>query len=129
MGRYFFTGRAKNSLREIKRHSIDSFGREVARKYFEDLDKGFRHLASFKGSAAKREDLNVDTCLVVYPVREHYVVFAAAGSDIVILDVVLQSRDIPKYLNRYAEPFRSELAGFHALQKPRKKTAKLPKKP
>lgn len=129
MGRYFFTGRARDSLREIKRRSVDHFGREVARKYFEDLDKCFSHLANFKGAAAKREDLVVDACLMVYPVHEHYVVFAASGQDIVVLDVVLQSRDIPKYLNRYAEPFRIELVGFAEIKKPKKKSARPPKKP
>jgi plasmid stabilization system protein ParE len=110
--RYFLTQRAIHSLNDIRSYSITKFGRPTTRRYFEDLTKGFSYLASKDVSVAKRKDIAGDHCLQVYPIREHYAVYVITSVGVIILDVVLQSRDIPNFLNKNITLLRAELRGL-----------------
>jgi plasmid stabilization system protein ParE len=110
--RYFLTQRSIDSLRDIRVYSIVKFGKPTTRRYFEDLTKGFAYLASTDVSAATRKDIVGDHCLQVYPIREHYAVYVTTSLGVIILDVVLQSRDVPNFLNKNIALLRAELKGL-----------------
>jgi hypothetical protein len=57
-----------------------------------------------------RHDLAAGSALLLYPVREHYIVYEPLAEwFIAIVAVIRQGRDIPAILQKWAAPIRREL--------------------
>ena len=112
MGRksYLLTARAAADLREARAWSRARWGKELTDRYFEDLHEGAQYIAENHASLRDRHELAGGTALLLYPVREHYIVYEPlTPRSIAIVAVIRQSRDIPAILRKWAAPIRREL--------------------
>lgn len=112
MGRksYLLTARAAADLREARAWSRARWGKELTNRYFEDLHEGAQYIAENHGSLRARSDLAGGTALLLYPVREHYIVYEPlAPRFIAIVAVIRQRRDVPAILQKWAGLIRREL--------------------
>jgi plasmid stabilization system protein ParE len=104
------TARAAADLREARVWSRARWGKELTNRYFEDLHEGARYIAENHVSFRDRQELAGGAALLLYPVREHYIVYEPLGpAFIAIVAVVRQGRDIPAILQKWAAPIRREL--------------------
>lgn len=107
---YVLTARAVADLREARVWSRARWGKELTNRYFEDLHEGAQYIAENHTSFRDRQELAGGTALLLYPVREHYIVYEPLGPQFVaIVAVVRQGRDIPSILQKWAAPIRREL--------------------
>ena len=107
---YVLTARAAADLSEARVWSRARWGKELTNRYFEDLHEGAQYIAENHASFRDRQDLAGGTALLLYPVREHYIVYEPHGPRfIAIVAVVRQGRDIPAILQKWAAPIRREL--------------------
>lgn len=107
---YLLTARAAADLREARTWSRARWGKELTNRYFDDLHEGAQYIAENHASFRDRHELAGGTALLVYPVREHYIVYEPlAPRRIVIVAVIRQGRDIPAILKKWAAPIRREL--------------------
>jgi plasmid stabilization system protein ParE len=107
---YVLTVRAEADLREARAWSRARWGKELTSRYFEDLHDGAQYIAENHASLRHRHDLAVGSALLLYPVREHYIVYEPlAERFIAIVAVFRQGRDIPAILQKWAAPIRREL--------------------
>jgi plasmid stabilization system protein ParE len=107
---YVLTARAAADLNEARVWSRARWGRELTNRYFEDLHEGAQHIAENHASFRDRHELAGGTALLLYPVREHYIVYEPlAARFIAIVAVVRQGRDIPAILQKWAAPIRREM--------------------
>lgn len=107
---YVLTTRAVADLSEARVWSRARWGKELTNRYFEDLHEGAQHIAENHASFRERQELAGGTALLLYPVREHYIVYEPLGPRfIVIVAVIRQRRDIPAILQKWAGPIRQEL--------------------
>jgi plasmid stabilization system protein ParE len=82
----------------------------LTNRYFEDLHDGAQYIAEHYASLRNRHDLAGGTALLLYPVREHYIVYEPLAEHfIAIVAVVRQGRDLPAILQKWAAPIRREL--------------------
>lgn len=112
MGRksYLLTARAAADLREARAWSRARWGKELTDRYLEDLHEGAQYIAENHASLRDRHELAGGTALLLYPVREHYIVYEPlTPRSIAIVAVIRQSRDIPAILRKWAAPIRREL--------------------
>jgi plasmid stabilization system protein ParE len=108
--RYVLTARAAEDLREAKAWSRTKWGKELTNRYFDDLHKGALFIAEHQQALRERQELTGGTALLVYPVREHYIVYEPLGEQfIAVVAVVRQGRDLPAILQKWAIPIRREL--------------------
>lgn len=117
---YFLSPTAIKHLRDHKRWSLEQFGYDITKKYFQDMDKGFQHIADNYERFPSRSELTGESGLSIYPVREHYVVFVPMNDGIHIADVLGQSQDIPNILGENAAIFQRELAQYPRTDEPPK---------
>lgn len=107
---YVLTARAAADLREARVWSRARWGKELTNRYFQDLHEGAQYIAENHASFRDRQELAGGTALLLYPVREHYIVYEPLGPRfIAIVAVVRQGRDIPAILQKWAAPIRREL--------------------
>lgn len=107
---YILTARAATDLREARAWSRAQWGKELTNRYFEDLHDGAQYIAENHASLRDRHELAGGTALLLYPVREHYIVYEPlAPRRIAIVAVIRQGRDIPAILQKWAAPIRREL--------------------
>jgi plasmid stabilization system protein ParE len=107
---YVLTARAAADLSEARAWSRARWGKELTDRYFTDLHEGAQHIAENYQSLLDRQELAGGTALLLYPVREHYIVYEPLGVGfIAIVAVVRQGRDIPAILQKWAAPIRREL--------------------
>lgn len=107
---YVLTARAVADLGEARVWSRARWGKELTSRYFEDLHEGARYIAENYASFRDRQELAGGTALLLYPVREHYIVYEPLGDQfIAIVAIVRQGRDIPSILQKWAAPIRREL--------------------
>lgn len=107
---YVLTARAAADLSEARVWSRARWGKELTNRYFEDLHEGARYIAENHASFRNRQELAGGTALLLYPVREHYIVYEPlAPRFIAVVAVVRQGRDIPAILQKWAAPIRREL--------------------
>ena len=109
---YVLTLRAEADLREARAWSRARWGKELTKRYFEDLHDGAQYIAenyiSFRAQA--RHELAGGTELFLYPVRDHYIVYEPLAAKLIaIVAVIRQGRDIPTLLQKWAAPIRREL--------------------
>lgn len=108
--RYVLTARAAADLFEARAWSRARWGKELTRRYFDDLHRGAQFIAENQSALRGRQALAAGTVLLVYPVREHYLVYEPLGERFVaIVAVIRQGRDIPAILQKWAAPIRREL--------------------
>jgi plasmid stabilization system protein ParE len=107
---YVLTARAAADLNEARVWSRARWGKELTNRYFEDLHEGAQYIAENHASFRDRHELAGGTALLLYPVREHYIVYEPlAARFIAIVAVVRQGRDIPAILQKWAAPIRREM--------------------
>lgn len=107
---YVLTARAAADLSEARVWSRARWGKELTSRYFEDLHKGAQYIAENHASFRDRLELAGGTALLLYPAREHYIVYEPLGPEfIAIVAVIRQGRDIPAILQKWAAPIRREL--------------------
>jgi plasmid stabilization system protein ParE len=107
---YVLTARAAADLREARTWSRARWGKELTNRYFEDLHEGAQYIAENHTSFRDRHELAGGTALLLYPVREHYIVYEPlAPRFIAIVAVIRQGRDTPAILQKWAAPIRRQL--------------------
>jgi len=107
---YVLTARAAADLTEARVWSRARWGKELTNRYFEDLHEGAQYIAENHASFRDRQELAGGTALLLYPVREHYIVYEPLGPRfIAIVAIIRQRRDIPAILQKWAAPVRREL--------------------
>lgn len=107
---YLLTARAVADLREAQAWSRARWGKEMTNRYFEDMHEGAQYIAENHASLRDRHELAGGTALLLYPVREHYIVYEPLAPHLIaIVAVIRQGRDIPAILQKWALPIRSEL--------------------
>lgn len=107
---YVLTARAVADLHEARAWSRARWGKELTNRYFEDLHEGVQYIAENHASFRDRHELAGGTALLLYPVREHYIVYEPlAPRFIAVVAVIRQGRDIPTILQKWAGPIRREL--------------------
>jgi plasmid stabilization system protein ParE len=113
---YVLTARAAADLREARAWSRARWGKELTQRYFEDLHEGAQFIAANHASLRDRHELAGGTALLLYPIREHYLVYEPlAAGFIAIVAVIRQGRDIPAILQKWAAPIRQELIEIRRL--------------
>lgn len=104
------TARAAADLSEARIWSRARWGKELTNRYFEDLHEGAQYIAENYASLHDRQELAGGTAVLLYPVREHYIVYEPLGPRfIAIVAVIRQGRDIPVILRKWAAPIQREL--------------------
>ncbi len=107
---YLLTARAAADLREARAWSRARWGKDLTDGYFQDLHEGAQYIAENHASLRDRHELAGGTALLLYPVREHYIVYEPLAPRLIaIVAVIRQSRDIPAILQKWAAPIRQEL--------------------
>lgn len=107
---YVLTARAVADLREARVWSRARWGKELTNRYFDDLHEGAQYIAENHASFRDRHELAGGTALLLYPVREHYIVYEPLAPRLIaIVAVIRQARDIPAILQKWAAPIRREL--------------------
>lgn len=107
---YVLTARAAADLHEARAWSRARWGQELTNRYFQDLHEAAQHIAEHHASFRDRHELAGGTSLLLYPVREHYLVYEPLAPGIIaIVAVIRQGRDIPAILQKWAAPIRKEL--------------------
>jgi antitoxin ParD1/3/4 len=113
--RYILTARAVVDLREARAWSRARWGKELTSRYFDDLHEGAQYIAENQIALRGRQVLSGGTSLLVYPVREHYMVYEPlADRFIAIVAVIRQGRDVPAILQKWSAPIRRELLEIRA---------------
>ena len=113
--RYLLTARAAADLREARVWSRARWGQALTARYFDDLHRGAQYVAENHASLLQRHELAGSTALLLYPIREHYLVCEPLDAPlIVIVAVIRQARDIPSILQKWAAPIRRELTEIRA---------------
>ena len=112
---YLLTARAAADLREARRWSLARWGEVLTDRYFDDLHAAAQHIAENQESLRCRDELTAGTALLLYPVREHYIVYEPLSDRLIALVAVIrQERDVPAILQKWAAPIRRELADIRA---------------
>lgn len=84
-------------------------------RYFDGLREGAQYIAENHASLRDRHELAGGTALLLYPVREHYIVYEPLAPRLIaIVAVIRQGRDIPAILQKWAAPIRRELMEIRA---------------
>lgn len=109
---YFLSPTAINQLRDHKKWSLAKFGHSVTKKYFQDIDKGFKYIAENHRIFPARLELTGESGLSIYPIREHYIVYIHINNSIHIVAILRQAQDIPHIINEGAAIFQRELAQY-----------------
>jgi len=113
--RYVLTARAAADLREARVWSLARWGRELTSRYFDDLHSGAQFVAENHGALRQRQELSGSAALLVYPVREHYLVYVPLGERLIaVVAVIRQGRDIPAILQKWSALIRRELIEIRA---------------
>ena len=107
---YRLTEAAVEDFRAAKKWSLDRWGKALTKDYFEDLHKGVEYIALNQQALQQRDDLTGNTGLCIHAIREHYVVYVPTGAtEIVVLALIRQTRDVPKILKENAYKIAREL--------------------
>ncbi len=112
---YVLTDRAAADLREARTWSRARWGQTLTDKYFDDLHDGAQFIAQSRAALKERNTLAGGTSLLLYLVREHYLVYEPLNEQVIaIVAVIRAGRDIPAILQKWALPIRQELAQIRA---------------
>lgn len=107
---YILTATAARDFREARQWSIARWGKKRTKLYFQQLHDGAEYIATHQRAIAPRDDLTGNTELGVYPVGEHYLVYAPIGdTQIIIVALFRQTRDVPIILEANSYRIRRQL--------------------
>jgi plasmid stabilization system protein ParE len=113
--RYVLTARAAADLREARAWSRARWGKELTSRYFDELHEGVQFIAENQSALRGRQELKWRTSLLVYPVREHCIVYEPLAERIIaVVAVIRQGRDVPAILLKWSAPIRRELMDIRA---------------
>jgi plasmid stabilization system protein ParE len=113
--RYVLTARAAADLREARAWSHARWGKELTARYFDDLHEGAEFIAQNQSALRVRQEFSGSTSLLLYPVREHYIVYEPlAERFIAIVAVIRPGRDVPAILQNWSVAIRRELIEIRA---------------
>ena len=115
---YILTETAARDFRDARRWSVARWGEKRTKLYFQQLHDGAKYIATHQRAIAPRDDLIGDKDLGVYPVGEHYLVYAPmSDAQIVIVALIRQTRDVPAILKTNSFRIRKQLtAALKILQ-------------
>lgn len=111
--RYILTARAAVDLREARAWSRTRWGKALTDRYFDDLHHGAQYIAENLESLRGRHDLAGGTALLLYPVREHHIVYEPLSARYIAV-VIRQGRDVAAILQKWATPIRRDLVDIRA---------------
>lgn len=95
MHKYQITPDAREDLKEIARYTYQTWGRQQANCYLQDMYDLFLRLAENPGIGRTRHDIK--SGLLSFPAKEHIVFFRIDGKKLIILRVLLASRDLHRF--------------------------------
>ena len=108
--RYVLTARAVQDLQEARAWSRARWGKKLTDQYFIDLHAGAQYIAEHHASLRGRDELAAGTGLLLYPVREHHLVYEPIDANCTAIVAVLrQGRDVPAILRKWGFQIRREL--------------------
>lgn len=108
---YILTSTAEQDFRDVKIWSRKRWGAELTKQYFQDLQSAANDLAQNYQRYKSRDDLNGDTGLSIYAIREHYLIYIPLFNDrIIIVALIRQVRDVPAILKTHAVHIKSEVS-------------------
>ena len=93
--RLAWSNRAKDEIRELRRYSIERWGREIALRYLEDLRDAAKHVAANPGVARP-----LNGSLRILRVRSHHlIVHVDEGADrLTVAKVLHTAMDLERHL-------------------------------
>jgi plasmid stabilization system protein ParE len=113
--RYVLTARAASDLRDARVWSRARWGKELTSRYFADLHEGGQSIAENHRALRQRQELSGSAALLVYNVREHYIVYVPLGERLIgVVAVIRQGRDITAILQKWSVLIRRELIEIKA---------------
>lgn len=96
---YVLTETAARDFREARRWSKARWGNHATKEYFKKLHQGASHIAAHQAAISRREELTGDTGPGIYPVGEHFLVYAPIEPGrVAIVALVRQVRDVAAIL-------------------------------
>lgn len=96
---YLLTETAARDFKAARAWSLSRWGQRQTQTYFRKLHDAAEYVAANQSAVPSREDLTDSTDIGVYPVGEHYVVYAPIDKKrIAIVALVRQTRDVPTIL-------------------------------
>jgi plasmid stabilization system protein ParE len=108
--RYVLTLRAAADLREITVWSRARWGAALTAQYLKDLNKGAQYVADNHASLRGQHELAGGTSLLLYLVREHFLIYEPLDKQsVAVVAFIRQRRDVPAILQKWAAPIRREL--------------------
>jgi plasmid stabilization system protein ParE len=108
---YILTSTAEQDFRDAKIWSRKRWGAELTKQYFQNLHNAANDLAQNYQRYKSRDDLNGDTGLSIYAIREHYLIYIPLINDrIIIVALTRQVRDVPAILKTHAVHIKSEVS-------------------
>lgn len=98
---YILTKTAESDFRSARAWSINRWGKPITQQYFIDLHKGAESIAKNHFALTGSSDLTRSEQLLVWPVREHYIIYLPfKNQKIIIVALIRQSRDVPSILGK-----------------------------
>ena len=98
---YILSKTAESDFRSARDWSLKRWGKSITQQYFKDLHEGAESIAKNHFSLADGVDITGSKELLVWPIREHYVVYMPSQDNkIIIVALIRQSRDVPSILGK-----------------------------
>lgn len=121
--KYILTATAERNFYEAKMWSMKRWGRDLTRQYFKDIHRSANELADHHFSATEFTETVSDAEVLVWPVREHYLVYVPIRKGlIIIVALIRQTRDVLSIVAANSFILRRELKAAHqSIEKIRNK--------
>lgn len=105
------TQRAERDLAELAEWSRARWGDDLTNRYLDDIYEASERLGESPRMFSSRSELATGSGLLVYPVREHYIVgYPIKDDHLIIVAYLRQGRDVSAILRKHAARIARELA-------------------
>ena len=101
MTRLRLSGKAREALRRIRLYSVERYGGRVADAYLRGFSRAFDLLERHPRAGAIEPGFAGDIRSFVH--RRHLIVYQLQGSDVLVIDIVHQARDLDEALRESNE--------------------------
>ncbi len=116
---YVLTKTAESDFRSARDWSLKRWGKSITQQYFKDLHEGAESIAKNQFALAESSDLTSSEQLLVWPVREHYIIYLPFKKQkIIIVALIRQSRDVPAILGENRFIIERELKKINGIKLP-----------
>lgn len=116
---YILTKTAESDFRSARNWSLKRWGRSITQQYFQDLHEGAEGIAKSHLALIGSSDFTSSNELLVWPVREHYVIYIPLQEQkIIIVALIRQSRDVPSILGKSRFIIERELKSMKDFKLP-----------